>query len=926
MKGIVKDVYAIYDSNDKQLIIPVYQRNYDWQVKQCEQLLADLVSMSVTGRPKHFFGAVVGKMETSWSWIVIDGQQRLTTVSLLMLALAKLIASQQIEAKDTSLGEKIMHSYLINGGKNGEAKFRLKPVKNDAKAYNLLFGDESHWIESSNVTANFRYFLAEIPRSGLTAEQLWNAITNLEVMHLDLEGHDDPQRIFESLNSTGLALSESDKIRNLVLMDLDSQEQERVYNDYWNRIEENVAYETDNFIRWYLVTKTTKTPRFDQIYESFKTFALASGKKGADLLAEIRDYSLHYSQIRNACTGFTGADRMLKRLNILKQDVILPLLMPLLSEVRQGLVSPEDFASSLQTVDSYLTRRFICNYGTAGLNGLFSTLYRELKKIRPADVSFSDALTYSLTKRAGNAVFPQDDAFRQDFITRDFYKISLERRRYLFESLENSFSKDVSAIDEGIRDGNLSIEHIMPQTLTAAWRAELGPQAEEIHAEWLHRIGNLTVTAYNSKYSNASFIDKKTMEFGFNDSPYRLNRLIKESDSWGAEQLEQRANELLNTALKLWPFPETTFEPPRAALPIEELGSDTDFTHTEITAFTFNDVHMTVWSWREMFVELLKIIANQDRDHFSRFAEKSTAFRFDDHSNEVERGWHAVAPGWFVWAASSTWSKTHTLRAVLNHFDIDPSEVVVTLRTKRPTNDTTEAQENEPEGPYSSLTKFMDLMNEVAETDNAPEDTAELRKEFAKEFEQFKVAAPLKELGMAPALFAADPERMIAAEPKHIFALISAKYIEEATLDPNAVHNAITSGEISAWLSTLVKELSHDPTPPERASWTTSLHDRALAEEIWPHFSELARSIFNVLIDNPGVPFTSEQLGRRINLTENGVQQRLNVGPHLVQVSNIARKHGMDMFWRYSNGDFWLDKDIAEMFRVARDAAQPPAN
>lgn len=286
LRGEPKPSWKIFSQTGTSLQIPVYQRNYDWGVPQCERLVDDLEALARSDpreHPKHFFGSVVGQPEGSWLWIVIDGQQRLTTVSLLMVAIVHAVRSGDLELSPADGLVANLNNYLLVDSNPHDLKFKLKPVKNDAAAYRALFGPEEDFIASSNVTANYRYFRTRLAKTGLTATEIRDAIERLEVMHLDLEAHDDPQRIFESLNSTGLDLSESDKIRNLVLMNQPSAEQTRLYEQRWNPIEENVDYHTDWFIRWYLTTKTNKSPRESDVFEASKRFVPRSKMSIPDL-------------------------------------------------------------------------------------------------------------------------------------------------------------------------------------------------------------------------------------------------------------------------------------------------------------------------------------------------------------------------------------------------------------------------------------------------------------------------------------------------------------------------------------------------------------------------------------------------------------------------------------------------------------------
>lgn len=917
MKGIVKEVYKVYNSGEMQLVVPVYQRNYDWQLKHCEQLVTDLVETIKGKRPKHFFGAVVGKNDTAWKWIVIDGQQRLTTVSLLMLAICTLIDSGELAAEDTELAGQIRRSYLVSNSAGKEtAKFRLKPVKNDANAYERLFGPESEWLETSNVTANYKYFLKVLPKSGLSADDLWEAVQRLEVMHLDLEGHDDPQRIFESLNSTGLALSEADKIRNLVLMDLSNDEQERVYEDYWNRIEINVSYETDTFLRWYLVTKTTTTPRYDQVYDAFKEFAHTSGLKGSSLLDEIRTYSTYYSRLKSADTGSKSADRVLRRLNILAQEVTLPLLMPLLGEFLDNRIEEDDFVRSLKIVDAYLARRFVCGYEANALNKIFATLFREIRKMRTENTPFSHVLAYSLLKRSGTGAFPLDAEFAEEFQTRNFYKISAERRRYLFESLENLDSNDTRDIERGIQDGSLTIEHVMPQTLTPAWREELGPNADEIHATWLHRIGNLTVTGYNSRYSNASFTDKKTMENGFDDSPFRLNKILRNSETWGLEQLEDRTQELLRSAQACWPLPETDFVPPRAVLPMEELGDDADFTHRVIVAFSYQDQQVTVDSWRTMLDEVIRLIGTESREALFEYARTNESFKVLDRRGDLGYTWIEPLPGLFASAQTSTQTKLILLRNLFHHLGISTSELVFTLRPTSVENTADDVQEEAEEqaSAYGPITKFVDEFDEYTGSTAPVEDTFDLRTEFAKNFDPFSVANPVAALGMAAGAFASNEDFMRDASEEQLLSLISAKLIEDLQFNPGALHQAIVDGSLTTWLRALDPKKSTAPS-----GWTSSEPDLKLLAELWEACPERAQLIFTRLSEHPGRYFSGAELARELGSKKDGSPlTSRNVAGALSLPGSKLQQFGKPSFWNYHEGYYSMTKAQAELMRRMR--------
>ena len=797
MQGSISRITELFDGNSKHLLIPVYQRNYDWKLKHCARLFDDLVDIIREDRKTHFFGAIVGNPETSFTYVVIDGQQRLTTTSLLMLALVHALDDGTASSQDPNLASDIRDSYLVLKSRNDAIKFKLKPVKNDNDAYSrLLRGDTP--IEASTITANYRYFRERIAGGELDGDQIWKAIFRLQVMALDLEQQDDPQRIFESINSTGLELSEADKIRNVVLMHQPSHEQEDLYENYWNRIEKAVEYRTDWFIRFYLVSKTGKTPRQDGVYEAFRDYQKNAKASTRDILSEMRDYAEYSHELNSASTGIGSADKRLRRFNMVKHDVTLPLTMPLLGEVKAGTVSPEDFTEVVTILDSYLFRRFICGVPTQSLNRIFATLYPEIHRVRGEGDRFSDALTYSLRRRTTSGRFPTDDEFKESFATRNLYTIKGENRSYLFECLENNWSNDTHDIAKALESQTISIEHIMPQTLTTAWRHDLGADAEEIHSTWCSRIGNLTVTGYNSSYSNSPFADKKKRDNGFDASPYRLNALLKSSDVWTVTQLEERTHALTDIALKYWPLPATDFEPYVPPLPSVQMGDDESFTNRTVVSFEYGDTRKTVASWKDAFVEVIRLLVDERREEIFAYAGESNDFTVVEDLHEDTAGESMVVPGLTVVTSTSTRSKLAVLRKLFNHLDVDTDDLVFTLRN----NDSAQPEDTVDEpGPFGELTKFLPRMEELSSSAATEEDTRDLRYEFTNEFAGFTVANPQAALP-GKNLPDLETEAFIEkATADDILAALSMMFQVEGVMPQ--FHRLIASGAVVRWLTVL---------------------------------------------------------------------------------------------------------------------------
>ena len=723
MKGQPTEIWQIYNKANSTLEIPVYQRNYDWGTLQCSRLFDDLETLAYSDRekrPKHFFGAVVGKSEGSWKWIVIDGQQRLTTISILILAIAHAIAAEEIEeGQEPDLERKLIDDYLLVDANPHNLKFKLKPVKNDAAAYMALFGPEADFIDSSNVTANYRYFRQRLRNTKLTASQVWDAISRLEVMHLDLETHDDPQRIFESLNSTGLSLSEADKIRNLVLMNQKLEEQNRLYEQRWNPIEENVDYRTDWFIRWYLTAKTNQTPKESDVFEVFKRFTQRSKNAIPEILDDMYELSKASKAITHASTGFPTVDRRLNRANLIIGDVVHPFLMQVVKDAWHGETTEKDLDDVIRIIESYIFRRLMCQVAANALNTIFATAYSEIRKLRTEGQSYADLFTWILRRRdGGSGRFPNDADFRESFETRDCYRLRPTYRQYLFDVLENGDSKDNRDIADKLASWDLTVEHIMPQTLNHAWEKELGPNYEEVHDIWENRIGNLTISGYNSAYSNSSFQKKKTMPDGFNSSPYRLNADVKSTERWTEEAMQARSKRLLQQALEYWAFFETDFRPPEVVRPTEPLGDDTSFRGSVVTAYEYGDVSETVTDWKNLTPKVMSIILEQNRAKLLEFAETETLLTTSPAEHQANPNMRIVDPSLGVFVNNNTDSKIGLFRRVFEALDLDTEELVFTLRppSTDPEKDFPAESVVQRESTYSALTKFLDAVTEASVT------------------------------------------------------------------------------------------------------------------------------------------------------------------------------------------------------------------
>ena len=693
MKGDAQPLIKFFDGSDKRFIIPLYQRNYDWKEENCEQLFQDLLKMHHSDRKSHFFGSIVSSIQSGTEdRFIIDGQQRITTVSLLLIAMVNAFKIGDIQATDSKLVDKIFKRYLVDEYQEDERKVKLKPIKKDMDAFDaLLYKPKEQYLKGSNVTRNYEFFYDKIVKSNLTMDELFETIKKLEVINIKLDEDDDPQLIFESLNSTGLDLSEADKIRNYLLMSLAPAEQDDLYTRYWNPIEESTKYDPSSFVRDYLTMKQGKIGRIDKIYFIFKEYAENERIGRAELLEEMHHYAKIYSQIDNADMGTEKINRKLNQVRTLDSTVAYPFYMAFFDYAEKNGLSEEEKYRVLDIVEAYWARRIICNLPSNALNKVFATLHRDVlnnmnKAVEGTSPTYTDVLIYLLLKKGRSSVFPKDDEVKEDFATRQVYKMPANLRMFILERMEKRDSKECHDVVKQLTEKTISIEHIMPQTLSDKWKDALGEEWERIHQQYLHTMANLTLTGYNSQYSNLAFIEKRDMEKGFNDSAFRLNNYVKSCNQWTEAEMKQRQHDLLGVFMRLWPMPSTTFEPAKREIESASIEDDDyEFTGKKIQGYFYHNVHYTVNTWKEMLIQMCNHVLLERRSTIEWLcANEEHGF---SHTPETWR--KELAPGLYVWTDNSTYTKINILRGMLNECNIPLSELVFEFRADE-TDDNTE--------------------------------------------------------------------------------------------------------------------------------------------------------------------------------------------------------------------------------------------
>lgn len=688
MNGNAQKLIKYMDGASKRFIIPVYQRNYDWKMEHCKQLYDDLVKVIRQNRKSHFFGSIVSVQSetgTMEEFLIIDGQQRLTTISLLLLAIYHLLCSGKLTSQDHQLTDKILKKYLIDEYEPEEKRIKLKPIKNDQKAFGILFEKDEERIPDSNLTINYQYFYDRIQRGELSVDELFDAICRLEIINISLNHEDNPQLIFESLNSTGLDLSEGDKIRNYILMGLPNDLQTKFYEKYWNRIENYTDYDVSSFVRDYLSIKQQSTPNMNSVYPAFKKFVEDAEQADIEpLLKDLLEYAKRYAVLLRGGHSDERLNGCIYRLNRLSTSVTRPFLLEALRLRENGILSADELVEIFQFTESYLFRRTICDLPTNALNKIFLLLHREIIRMDGSEENYAEKFKYVLLSKKERARYPSDDEFAESMSTRNIYGMNPKNKLYLFERLENAGTGETKDVWGHLDRGEYSIEHIMPQHLTAAWVAALGEEHESIHANWLHRLANLTLTAYNSRYSNSPFADKRDMAHGFKDSGLRVNQWIGQKEKWGLSELEERDQLLRNRVIGIWPYPTSSYRPPEKQLDSVSLDEDIVLTGRILSKYSFKGAEQPVASWADMYQQVITMLHAENKAVLTKLAvSQDPAVDLSLHfsmSSTAFNSCRQIDTNLYVWTGTDTQYKINILRKIFALFGVPENELVFYLR------------------------------------------------------------------------------------------------------------------------------------------------------------------------------------------------------------------------------------------------------
>lgn len=550
-----------------QFVIPIYQRNYSWTAEQCRQLWTDLLRAGRDDKVNaHFIGSIVyveralSSVTSQEALLVIDGQQRLTTSTLMIAALAKHFELQGIaELLEAFSTKKLRNYYLINPEEDGERHFKLLLSETDKDTLLAILRNAPMPAEaSSRITENYALFQSLITQHHGELEAICQGLAKLVIVDVSLDRtQDNPQLIFESMNSTGLELSQADLIRNYILMSLAPQLQTELYKTYWRPMEKafgQAAYVVhfDAFMRHYLTAKTGDIPNVREVYTAFKAFARNFRGNTKDLVADINAYATYYCAMAMGGEKDATLKQAFQDLRELKVDVAYPFLLDVYHDYSQCRLSSEEILNIVRLVESYVFRRAICAIPTNSLNKTFAGMSRTLKKDRYLESVQAAFLLLPSYRR-----FPGDEEFQREVKVRDLY--NFRSRGYWLRRLENHGRKERVVVED------YTIEHILPQNkaLPQEWQTELGPEWQRIQQTWLHTLGNLTLTGYNGEYSDRPFvykrdqvIDKDGNPVGFAHSPLKLNLGLGKVVMWDETAIKARADRLAADAAKVWTAPQ----------------------------------------------------------------------------------------------------------------------------------------------------------------------------------------------------------------------------------------------------------------------------------------------------------------------------------------------------------------------------------
>ncbi|MED4452505.1 DUF262 domain-containing protein [Metabacillus fastidiosus] len=681
MEAIGSNILRFLESANHQFVIPVYQRTYKWSRINCKQLLHDVMKASLPENKTHFLGSIVYISDEHYQatqinkLTIIDGQQRLTTISLLLMAMVKFLKENPKKFKTTPT--KLLKKYLVidEDETNRPEDFisKLNLTKHDKEFFDTLVKDLPIHNNNQNIYNNFNFFYNEIKNKELDIDMLFEGIGKLLIVSVSLvRTKDDPQLIFESLNSTGVKLEQADLIRNFLLMDLVDSFQKEIYNSYWYKMEIYLKETLSDFIRDYLIIKTKKYPNKNNVYDEFKKYFYANFSRTEESLEElIKDmyyYSTLYRQIIQKDKQHPKINTHLLSFNRLDVKVVYPFILESLSNFDKGLLSEDDFIYILNLLESCIVRRVIVGLPPNSISKITISLIKDIDKS-----NIVESVEKILTSKRGVQRFPNDIEFQNSFLTRDIYNLKV--CKFLLDKLINTNSKVILNIDE------FTIEHIMPQTnnLSSKWVYALGESWEQVHSKYLHTIGNLTLTRYNGEMGSKFFTEKRDMENGYKGSPCRLNTDLIQLDTWNENEILNRANRLYDMSKDIWIYPELKYTEKNYNM---ILDFDDDWKNIKPQYFTFMDEKHEVGTMTDLYVKVISEIYKLDPELLIdtlNGADLIGKNYISKNQNDFRSSHQLLDTGFYINTNSNNDTKRKNLLALITAIGLTENDLIIYL-------------------------------------------------------------------------------------------------------------------------------------------------------------------------------------------------------------------------------------------------------
>jgi uncharacterized protein with ParB-like and HNH nuclease domain len=681
MKANETKVEDFLSSNKTQFVIPVYQRNYDWTIIQCKRLLDDILEVGHNKkRVAHFIGSIVFVHDDTYTTsrirelTIIDGQQRLTTVTLIYLAIYWLAK----KLNDESLVNEIVETYLINKFAADEEKLKLRPTENNDKVLKYLLRNDANeeFSDYSKLIDNFNYFKGRIVEENY--QIVLKGLSKLMFVEISLDRqNDDPQRIFESLNSTGLDLSQADLIRNYILMGLSRTEQNRIYRNYWEIIEKFAKDETLNiskvsdFIRDFLTFVNKRIPNKGNVYLEFKEkYPVSTLQELEQNLSPIKGFVKHYNKLLNPKNeSDSDIQLQLEYINRIEINVAYPFLMKIYEDFDKSIIDKQIFLQILELIQSFAWRRFVVGLPTNALNKIFMTLYDKI------DVNdYLASLQRWLITRSGAQRFPKNIEVIDALKLKDVYNIKPKNRMYLLERLEN-FENTERVVIDGNND--ITIEHIFPQHPDNRWKTELDNEEYAfIYDTYVNSIGNLTLSGNNGKLGNKVFSEKRDLEnVGYRDSRLWLNKHLATIDCWNKAAIEKRFDLIAERFLKIWEYPNVDIE---TTADVEEVNifDAEDPTNKRVEYMIFCGERIEKNWASEYYVEILKKLFELQPETFFT-TDLGNKIRLSKIGEEVTlRRASAINDTYFVEVSYSTKDLFDRIKYTLSIFEFEDKLII----------------------------------------------------------------------------------------------------------------------------------------------------------------------------------------------------------------------------------------------------------